>query len=133
MRSKQLASVLSAVAFAACPVGAQTLGVHSLTGDYHLVELMVQGRVGALTDVRNHAGKITFDGKGNYTSAGRRGLLAGALEPLNRTGTYSVGADGSFALLYSPVESNLLLTGGIGSGTRDSTLKHKPVKPVTNP
>ncbi len=98
----------------AAPAGAQTLSNASLTGQYHFVQLLVSASGGALVDARNMLGDMTFDGNGGYTCSGRRGVMAGSLEPRNGQSTYAVSADGT-VWIGSPVDTSLLGYAGLSA------------------
>ena len=95
-------------------LGAQTLNNGSLSGQYHFVQLLVNASGGALTDVRNLIGDITFDGKGGYTYTGRCGVQSGALEPQSGQSSYYVRSDG-FTGMPSPIDTNVQQEGGLSA------------------
>jgi uncharacterized protein (TIGR03437 family) len=100
-----------------------TSGNAMLKGSYRFRHLAVQTVDANFnpTDITAVYGTITFDGAGNYTIAGTsvdNGVSSGAPQPLNITGTYAIGSNGTGYLtneLY-PTDPNAYIYGAVAQG-----------------
>ena len=63
----------------------------SLTGKYWVRHLLLVASGGSITECRSFLGSYTFSGNGTFTYHGQQVARAGAANPANGSGTYSVG------------------------------------------